>query len=499
MNWNRLLDEQALAALLTAEYTQFARPICEGLAVFLGGLPADVQAKIFADQATLPHDAPLAERLGRLARSSPVLQKLGQVVARDQRLVAELRCQLRGLESLPPTVPLEAIDQILANELGPLDLLSVTLKPPALAEASVAVVVPFQVPIDGVLTEGVFKVLKPGIVERLDLELELLARVGAHLDEQTNELGIPPLNYEDAFEQTRHKLQCEVRFDLERQHLAEAHAHYAQMPEVSIPRVFPELCSPQVIAMERVHGRKVTDHLLECPHEKQRLADLVSRATITSPIFAPAPQAIFHGDPHAGNLLYTTDGRLAMLDWSLAGHLGEVERVCLVQALVGAVTLRPQRVSAALNALTVDGCQRPQALEQVVDQWLRKLRHGHTPGMSWLVGMLDAAVQVAGLRVSAEMLVFRKALHTLEGVVHEIGPTGHWIDDAARSEFVRHLFAEAPLRVLAHPASRAFATRLSNFDLAEVWASAPLAAANYWLAEWSELLQNRWCAPGAAT
>ena len=78
--------------------------------------------------------------------------------------------------------------KIVARELGPLERLGIRLVPPAIAEASVAVVIPFDArpQEDGhnCKRRGVFKVLKPGIEERLDLELDLLGRVGSHLDER---------------------------------------------------------------------------------------------------------------------------------------------------------------------------------------------------------------------------------------------------------------------------------------------------------------------------
>jgi hypothetical protein len=52
----------------------------------------------------------------------------------------------------------------------------------------------------------VFKVLKPGIEERLDQELGLLGRVGSYLDERRHEFGIPHLDYEEVFERLRQKL-----------------------------------------------------------------------------------------------------------------------------------------------------------------------------------------------------------------------------------------------------------------------------------------------------
>ena len=90
MNWNDLLEESALATLLPQEYEHFAKPICEGLAVFLQGLPEAEQAEIIAVQMALDSSATQAERLGLLARSCPVLQKIGQILAREQRLARRI-------------------------------------------------------------------------------------------------------------------------------------------------------------------------------------------------------------------------------------------------------------------------------------------------------------------------------------------------------------------------------------------------------------------------
>src|ERR1700690_4153538 len=139
-NWNSALDETAISAVLSDEYARFAQPIREGLIRFLEGLPAAYQDEILQRQAALPASAGISQRLALLARSCPVLHKLGQILARDQRLAPELRAQLRELESFSPTVPEEAIRKTLARELGPLELRGIRLILPAIAEASVAVV-----------------------------------------------------------------------------------------------------------------------------------------------------------------------------------------------------------------------------------------------------------------------------------------------------------------------------------------------------------------------
>jgi ubiquinone biosynthesis protein len=482
LDWGFLIGESVLASVLPDEYARFRRPLSGALSVFLGGLPGARQATILAEQATLPSDASASRRLAVLARSCPALHKLGQVLARDRRLPPELRRHLQELEALPPSVPLATIEAILTRVLGSLDRLGLTLLPPALAEASVAVVIPFQhdrAPSDRVARQGVFKVLKPGVQERLEQELELLDRVGEHLDERCSEFGIPPVDYQESFQQVREKLRHEVRLDLEQRHLTQARAAYAAEPRVVVPALL-EHCTARVTAMERVNGGKVTEHGLACPGDRRRLADLVVEALIAQPIFSRAGQALFHGDPHAGNLVFTRDRRLAILDWSLIGVLGERERIAFAQLALGAVTFDEERLVTALVGLSEwGGIDRP-ALASVARSWLGRIRQGRFPGFTQMMGLLDEAVQAARLRVGADLLLFRKTLHTLEGVVADIG-AGDRLDTVLLGQFLGHLAAEYPQRWLRLPGSRAFATRLSNADLAEAVLGWPWAVARFWL------------------
>src|SRR5262245_57277814 len=118
LSWAPLLDDAALASVLPDEYGHFRRPVQGALAVFLAGLGPVRQAALLAEQGSLSPTASTSQRLAQLARSCPSLHKLGQVLARDQRLSAELRRHLQELESLPPSVPLEAIQAALVRELA---------------------------------------------------------------------------------------------------------------------------------------------------------------------------------------------------------------------------------------------------------------------------------------------------------------------------------------------------------------------------------------------
>jgi ubiquinone biosynthesis protein len=487
MNWELLINETTLALLVPDVYALYRRPLQEALILFLEGLPAKRQEAIAIEQATLPPNSTISERIVLLVRSCPVLHKMGQALARDRNLSAELTSCLQRLESFPPTVPFEAIERVLTQELGPLDRLGVTLMPPALAEASVAVVVPFRFSGREVPLNGVFKVLKPGIEERLEEDLVLLERVGSFLDQRCNDLQIPHLDYRDSFEMVRDKLQYEVRLRTEQHNLTLARDLHKRDPRVRIPALF-DLCTPRITAMELVTGQKVTECCPDSGSEKMRMARLVIEALIARPIFSADAEALFHGDPHAGNLFSTKDRRLAILDWSLTGSLGEKGRISIMQIMLGAMAFRADRIVTVLSGLSNWQSIDLPALRSIVYKWIERIRHGHLPGFTWLMGLFDEAVCNAGLRFGADLMLFRKALQMVDGVVTDIAGGSGLIDQVLLSEFVLHFSAEWPWRFFSSPDSHAFSTRVSNTDLAELMLSFPWGAIRFRLEKNYDLL-----------
>lgn len=143
MDWKRIIRDEELSALVHAEYLPFVPAIRAGLAFFLGGLPEPDQQTLFLRLARAGVQVSLSRRLGILARGSPVLHKLGQILARNQRLAPNLRHELQQLEWLPPTLSKAEIETALVQEIGPLDQHHILLAPVPLAEASVAVVIAF--------------------------------------------------------------------------------------------------------------------------------------------------------------------------------------------------------------------------------------------------------------------------------------------------------------------------------------------------------------------
>ena len=443
----------------------------------------------------------MAERVVALLHHSPALHKLGQVVARDRRLDIGFRKRLQQLESLEPRTPASNVVRLLQRELKGWRTAGIELGPGALAEGSVAVVMPFTWRGAEVREsrEGVFKLLKPGVEERLEEDLNILVSLGDFLDEGCRRYHLPELDYRGTFDTIRELLLHEIRLDEEQRHLAEAANAYASVQSVIIPGLLP-FCSPRLTAMTRIHGEKIAGDVLPTACSPRILARTVAESLVAQPMFSSHPPAPFHGDPHAGNLLVTPDGRLGILDWSLSARLRKRDRIELVQLVLGALALDAGRTACAVENLTHRTFDKT-ALKSVLHSSLRELRWGTAPGISWLTRLLDELVMRASVRFDTELMLFRKSLFTLDGVLADLAQAEDagraLLDDVLLKLFVLRLSAEWPERFRAPFHSRSFSTHLSTADLFSMLWSAPPTFMRWWSGTWLDLLDN--AAPAASS
>jgi len=467
-----------VSPMVPDEFAQFRPLIADAVRFFLERLPVARVTELIAGQCALPATASAEERLAGLIGQCPTLHKLGQVVARDRRLSPALRSRLQALEMMEPTTPFAKLQQTIAQEIGSECTRALTIEPQALAEASVAVVVPFAAgPSLGLgPTRGVFKVLKPQIQEKLEEELEIWSDLAEFVDDRCMRDKLPLLRCKEIFDTVRELLAKEVRLDLEQMHLKEARTFYADSRKIQIPALLP--CStPRITAMERIFGTKVTntEHLSQT--KRKELAGLVLTELVAKPIWNTEPWAIFHADPHAGNLFYTDDGRLAILDWSLVGYLDKTEREQTAQVVLGALNLDADRIARAIAKMSIAEVDHA-ALRAVVDRAVAALYRTEAPGLEWLLNLLGDAIFKGGVLFGEDLVLFRKSVLTVEGVAADIS-NDHSLSKvlplSAGLEFLR----EWARRCVASPVSRDFGTHVSNLDLLSLYFAAPSAATRF--------------------
>jgi ubiquinone biosynthesis protein len=461
------IDPQDLAAVVPDCYAEFRPVVADGLTFFLQHLSPPRLAEVFQAQAGLPAGAGLPRRLVQFLHACPALHKLGQVLARNRHLDPELRRHLQELESLEPHTQARLWRPDLARELAPAAgeyRIRVAQRP--LAEASVAVVVPltWSDPADGAgapRRHGVAKLLKPGVVARLEEDLDILGQLACYLEGRWAAYGLPPLAYREIFAEVAELLSNEVHLRQEQAHLRRAGSQFAREPDVQVPRLLP-FCTDALTAMERLDGGKVTDPRAVLPWRRPALFRSAVRALLAGVLFSRDESVLFHGDPHAGNLMATPDGRLGILDWSLAGQLTADDRVQVAQVLVGGWARDPARVAGAVAGLA-RGDAGAGLIRRHVEVALAELRWYRWPGPAWALRLLDALVR-AGVHFPPRLLLFRKAFLTLQGVLSDVCPVCSLEATLLALALVEFAW-EWPLRWCKPLDDRDYATHVSSADL----------------------------------
>jgi len=461
------IDPQELAAVVPDCYAEFRPLVADGLTFFLRHLSPPRLTEVFEAQGDLPLDTDLPRRLVLFLNACPALHKIGQVVARNRHLDPELRRHLQELESLEPHTPMERLRPILARELAPAaEKYRIHVAEQPLAEGSVAVVVPltWSDPADGANPPrryGVAKLLKPGILERLDEDLNILGRLATYLEERWAVYGLPPLAYREILAEVAELLLREVKLPQEQQNLRQAASQLAGQSDVQVPCLLP-FCTDALTAMERAYGRKVTDPRSASVWQRPALFRSMVRVMLSRVLFSRDESVLFHGDPHAGNLMATSDGRLALLDWSLVGKLTTDDRVQLAQLLVGGLARDAARVADAVAALAGDGAGKNR-IRCHVETALAELRWYRPPGPAWTVGLLDTMTR-AGVRFPPHLLLFRKAFLSLQDVLADVCPLCSLAATLLAEALVQFAW-EWPLRWCKPLDDRDYATHVSSADL----------------------------------
>jgi ubiquinone biosynthesis protein len=301
--------------------------------------------------------------------------------------------------------------------------------------------------------EGVFKVMKPHVPACFAEDMKLLQRLGEYLTGKSRKYGFAVRQVKETLEEVRLLLEHELDFAREQATLGEAARMYRSSFGIRVPRLIPPLCAAGITAMSAEAGVKVTEAFPRSPVRRERIAEQIIEALIAVPFFSWEDAAVFHADPHAGNLLYDEPNReLVVLDWALAERLDRESRRQLVLLALMTMLRHRDGVCAAIEALSRRDPQpgRAAVIRAHVEQLFERFRGSKSPGVLDAMMLLDQ-IALEGVRFPAALFLFRKVLFTLEGVLHDVAGHEVRIDQVILREFLARAVASlglfhAPLR-----------------------------------------------------
>lgn len=475
-----IVDEIVPVERLVPEtYLKWRLSVRDSMMFVVERLSAARLAPKLLEQLELPEKTSPEARLLRLIAKVPGLQKLGQVIGRNQHLRPALRKALARLENGIRDVEPDQIRALIEHELGPrLKTFEVVIAPKILSEASVSAVVQFtwRNPATGRRDRGVFKVLKPHIPAYFAEDMDYLQGLAHYFGDRHRNYGFSADLIPDTFKKVRRLLQHEVNFRREQSTLLEAATLYRNARGVRIPRVIKPLCTSQITALSEERGIKVTDaaHRLR-PQDRARLAERLIEALVAIPLLSAHKDAVFHGDPHAGNLLYhrRTD-ELVLIDWALRERLSQEQRRHLALLFL-TVSLRDP-VGAGREVLALS--QRPirrssepgRMVQRETSEFLDALPLKHLPSPVDAMQLLER-IALKGIKFPGALIMLSKVMFTLDGILNDIGGLDSGMSFTIVRDVARHWLRDR----------KAFQSPLTMKDWVALQSSTLLYTARLWM------------------
>jgi ubiquinone biosynthesis protein len=358
--------------------------------------------------------------------------KLGQVLStRRDLLPAEFITELSRLQDDAPQVPWPQVEATLRTELGTgVDEVFATFDREPLAAASIAQVHRATLP-DG--RPVVVKVCRPGVRAVVDRDLDIVLRLADRLQRGTSwgrAVGAITLarGFADA-------LREELDLRIEARNLtAVAAATAGRGPGaaqiVRMPTPHQALSGEQVLVMDHLDGRPLTAAETEvAPETRVALASGLLDTLLRQVLL----DGTFHADPHPGNVLLLTDGRLGLLDFGSVGRIDAGLRAALQRLLLALDRGDP----AALADALLDVVDRPEDLDEArLERTLGRFAARHVaPGITPDVRMFTDLFRIVadhGLAIPPEIAAVFRALATMEGTLTQLAPGFDIVAEARR-------------------------------------------------------------------
>lgn len=365
-----------------------------------------------------------------------LLIKIGQFLSiRADLLPSSFVNQIQDLVDNVPPSQWEDIKKVLEREWDEqIEDVMLSFDSKAVASASIGEVYRGHLK-DG--TEVAVKVQRPTIksIIRTDFQsLAIIIWVAQHL------APVPKgfINFKLLFQELKTVVERELDFKKEMEAINYFRHRFAKFNRLEIPKVYPDLCTTQVLVMEWVEAVRITDvdFLEEFHIDREELSHRLFRVFIPQWLEA----GVFHADPHAGNILVKADGTLILLDFGMVGEISKKDAANF-QSLFEAILIK--NYAAATEVLIDLGFLLPEANSKTIE---RMLKEAFSFDLNQLKEMdlfkvkkeLTDMIKALPIQVPTRFIFLGRSFVTIEGMLHTINPNQEFLE-LAKPPFIEWL------------------------------------------------------------
>ena len=446
----------------------------DGMLAFIDGLSDDRLADRLSAMVKLGPNATRGERILVLLSKIPTLQKLGQIVARMEGIPPDVSLALQSLESGISTMTRDELVAVIEENIGPekVEEYQIKFEDKVLAEASVGAVIRAIIvePGQSQSKEVVAKLIKPYVLAGVPREMEIIDGLIEIAEKDADFYNIGGMPLKEIFTDIKNKLAAELRVTQEQANLARAADYFRGHKMVRVPKLYTGISTQTVTFMDFLHGEKINEAFPGDNAKRAELARRLMRVMTYETLFSKPTTALFHGDPHAGNVMHLVDDptdpfKIGLLDWGLLGEFERPQRMKMVQLSMALDRRSRKKLHNNVGALLRGGLPKDAVERERIFTLADRVLQAEGTNAE-VYSELVKTLARNGFLLDNNLVLYIKSQLTLNGIFRELDPaldSDAYLKGLARRQARREL----PKRILLLPAInyRGYRSMISNGDI----------------------------------
>jgi ubiquinone biosynthesis protein len=359
-----------------------------------------------------------------LEELGPIFVKFGQALStRRDLLPVDVADELAKLQDRVPPFPGDIAVATIEKTFGlPLGEIFGSFESTPLAAASIAQVHAATLKSGG---EVVVKILRPGMREVIDLDLEVLDALAKLADQYWQEAR--PVRPIEVVHEYRKTVTDELDLLREAGNAAQLKRNFAGSSLLYVPAVHWEYCRPNIMVMERIHGIIVS----QIEELRARGTDIAKLAENGVEIFFTQVfrHNFFHADMHPGNIFVQVEDpknpRYAAVDFGIVGTLQPRDQHYLAENFMAFFDRDYARIAALhIESGWVPRGTRVDELESAVRTVCEPIFNKPLKEISFAQVLLRlfATARRFDMRVQPQLILLQKTLFNIEGLGRQLYP-----------------------------------------------------------------------------
>ena len=263
--------------------------------------------------------------------------------------------------------------------------------------------------------EVAVKVQRPNLEATIKGDLEILKKVAKFAERypQLNENA----DWSGMLREFNETIHEEMDYAAEGRNAERFRESFQNWDNIHVPKIYWNATTSKVLTMEFIHGTKVTD--LEGQARRGISPEKVNRLLIKTYLKQLLEDGFFHADPHPGNLLVMSDGRLAFFDFGMVGRITPELQSKMIDAFFHVVSKDPAGIAQDLIDLDF---MKPGVDAKTVRPVVEKMFEFHLNLKLKDVNFKELTYDLADVmydypfRLPSNFTYIMRALMTLEGI-----------------------------------------------------------------------------------